>query len=222
MKSFSVTSVAPWFLNVMTVLTKKTAEAHRDYTGAKFGMWLFLFTEILLFGGMFLVYAVYRTMNSAEFHAAAKELSVVIGTANTAVLLTSSLTMALSIAALRQGERRASIVYLTVTISLGLLFLANKYVEWSSHIHHGLYPDSPELLARGHGQILFYGLYYVMTGLHGLHVLIGVGLLAVMLAFTVKNVVTRDDFVKLENSGLYWHLVDLVWIYLFPLFYLIT
>jgi cytochrome c oxidase subunit 3 len=167
---------------------------------------------------MFLVYAVYRTMNSAEFHAAAKELSVVIGTANTAILLTSSLTMALSIAALRRGERRASIVYQATTIALGLLFLVNKYAEWNGHIHHGLYPDSPELLARSHGQILFYGLYYVMTGLHGLHVVIGVGLLAVMLVFTIRNVITQDDFVKLENSGLYWHLVDLVWIYL-SLFY---
>lgn len=199
-----------------------SAHAHRDYLGAKFGMWLFLFTEILLFGGMFLVYAVYRTMHSAEFHTAAAELSIPIGTVNTVVLLTSSLTMALAIAALRSGARRASIVYQVVTIALGVFFLVNKYIEWSAKIHHSIYPDAPELLARSHGEILFYGLYYVMTGLHGLHVVIGVGLLAVMLGFTVRNAVTQNDFVKLENAGLYWHLVDLVWIYLFPLFYLIT
>ena len=206
----------------MNRMLKESSTGHKDYLGAKFGMWLFLFTEILLFGGMFLVYAEYRTLNSADFHAAAKELSVVIGTLNTAILITSSLTMALSIAAIRQGNRKASVALLSATIVLGTAFLVNKYFEWSSHIHHGLYPDSPELLARSHGQILFYGLYYVMTGLHGLHVLIGVGLLAVMLIFIARNVVTQSDFVKLENSGLYWHLVDLVWIYLFPLFYLIT
>lgn len=195
---------------------------HRDYTGSKLGMWLFLFTEVLLFGGLFLVYSVYRAMHSSEFHEAAKELDTVIGAANTVLLLTSSLTMALAISSLRRGNGVRSIVLQSATILLGVLFLVNKYFEWSAKIHHGLYPDAPELLERGHGQILFYGLYYVMTGLHGLHVLAGLALLGSMLSFTVRGRVNERDFVWLENSGLYWHLVDLIWIYLFPLFYLIT
>lgn len=196
--------------------------SHRDYTGSKLGMWLFLFTELLLFGGLFLVYAVYRAMHPAEFHEAAKELSTVIGAINTVILLTSSLTMAISISAIQRGNRKLSVLMQSATILLGMIFLMNKYFEWSAKFHHGLYPDSPDLLERGHGQILFYGLYYVMTGLHGLHVIAGLVLLGFMLFFTVRERVNSEDFGWLENSGLYWHLVDLIWIYLFPLFYLIT
>lgn len=195
---------------------------HRDYLGAKIGMWLFLFTEVLLFGGLFLVYSVYRDVHTSEFHVAAKELSTVIGAVNTVILLTSSLTMALSIAALRRGERRYSALLQAATIILGAAFLINKYFEWSEHIHHGFYPGSAELLTKGHGQVLFFGLYYVMTGIHGLHVLIGLGLIGSMLILTLKGNVSSSDFIKLENTGLFWHLVDVIWIYLFPLFYLIT
>lgn len=196
--------------------------SHRDYTGSKLGMWLFLFTELLLFGGLFLVYAVYRAMHPAEFHEAAKELSTVIGAINTVILLTSSLTMAISISAIQRGNRKLSVLMQSATILLGLIFLVNKYFEWSAKFHHGLYPDSPDLLERGHGQILFYGLYYVMTGLHGLHVIAGLVLLGFMLFFTVRERVNSEDFGWLENSGLYWHLVDLIWIFLFPMMYLIT
>jgi cytochrome c oxidase subunit III len=195
---------------------------HRDYTGSKLGMWFFLFTEILLFGGLFLVYSAYRYMNTAEFHAAATGLSTVLGTANTVILLTSSLTIALAISAVQRGSTRASIGLQVATMLLGLLFLVNKYFEWSGHIHEGLYPNAPELLARSHGQILFYGLYYVMTGLHGLHVIAGLVLIGIMLVFTIRGRINGNDYVRLENAGLYWHLVDLIWIYLFPLFYLIT
>jgi cytochrome c oxidase subunit 3 len=185
-------------------------------------MWLFLFTEVLLFGGMFLVYSVYRSMHSPAFHEAAAELDVVIGTANTVILLTSSLFMAMSISALQRGNRTASMRLQALTIVLGLVFLVNKYFEWSAKIHHGVYPGSEELLGREHGQILFYGLYYAMTGLHGLHVVAGLVLLGIMLGLTAAGRITAADFGRLENAGLYWHLVDLIWIYLFPLFYLIT
>jgi cytochrome c oxidase subunit 3 len=195
---------------------------HRDYTGAKLGMWLFLFTEVLLFGGLFLLYSVYREVHSKDFHIAASELGRTIGAINTVILLTSSLTMALSIAALRRGAKTRSLVLQAATILLGLAFLVNKYFEWSEHIHHGYYPASPELLAKGHGEVLFFGLYYVMTGIHGIHVLIGMGLISFMLAFTLTGRVSSSDFIKLENTGLFWHLVDVIWIYLFPLFYLIT
>ena len=199
-----------------------SAAPHKDYTGSKLGMWLFLFTEVLLFGGLFLVYSVYRSMHSPEFHAAAAELNVAIGTANTVILLTSSLCMALAISALQRGSRNASLALQALTILLGIVFLVNKYFEWSAKIHHGIYPGSEELLGREHGQILFYGLYYAMTGLHGLHVVAGLALLGIMLGLTATDRITATDFGRLENAGLYWHLVDLIWIYLFPLFYLIT
>ncbi len=195
---------------------------HRDYTGAKLGMWLFLFTEILLFGGMFLLYSIYRNVYTADFHEAGKEMSVAIGAINTIILLTSSLTMALSISAVKKGEKKRSMALQAVTIFLGAAFLVNKYFEWSDHIHHGFYPDSPELLAMSHGKILFFGLYYVMTGIHGLHVLIGASIIGFVLILTGRGIVSGADYVKLENTGLFWHLVDVIWIYLFPLFYLIT
>lgn len=196
-------------------------QVHRDDVGAKMGMWLFLFTEILLFGGMFLVYAVYRYQFPAQFHLAGMELNTGIGTLNTIVLLTSSLTVVLAIGALQKGNKFLSLIFLYATILLALMFMVNKYFEWSTKISHGIYPGSPELLAKPNGQILFFGLYYIMTGLHGLHVLIGMIVIAYMIAFIHKGKVTPDNHVILENSGLYWHLVDLIWIFLFPLFYLI-
>jgi cytochrome c oxidase subunit 3 len=253
-----------------------TVEKHRDYTGAKMGMWLFLFTELLLFGGMFLLYSVYRSKHPGEFHNAAAELDTMIGTLNTLILLTSSLTMALSIAAIHRGNKKLCIILISVTILLGLVFLTNKYFEWGAKFSHGIYPNSEHLLQYGKGEILFFGLYFTMTGLHGLHVLIGLVILAVMiwkinnrprseeqfdekgvrklrgarLKFvneaneelwngeevdgTVKEITIHykyhavpkrirvEDFAGLETSGLYWHLVDIIWIFLFPLFYLIT
>lgn len=195
---------------------------HRDYTASKLGMWLFLFTELLLFGGLFLAYAVYRTLHPEAFHHAAMELNTIIGTINTVVLLTSSLTMVLSITVLQKNSRRLSALFIFLTIILAGVFMVNKYFEWSAKIHHGIYPNSPDMLTLPNGEILFYGLYYVMTGLHGLHVLIGMVLLGVILAGVWRRSITSTDFIKLENSGLYWHLVDLIWIFLFPLFYLIT
>jgi cytochrome c oxidase subunit III len=193
---------------------------HKDYEGAKLGMWLFLFTEILLFGGLFILYSAYRARYPLEFHDGGQHLNIVIGVTNTLVLLTSSLTVAFSITAVRRGDRKVSAICLMATIVLGVMFLANKYVEWSAEIHHGLYPNSPVLLQRPHGDQIFLGLYYSMTGLHGLHVLAGIILLSLMLVFLLKNRITKTDFNRLENAGLYWHLVDVVWIFLLPLFYL--
>ena len=197
-------------------------ERHRDYIGAKMGMWLFLLSEILLFGGLFLLYSAYRYKNPSDFHHASRELDVLLGTLNTLILLTSSLTMALSVSAMQRGNRKFAAYLLTATIFFGLLFLMIKGIEWTTKIHHGIYPSSPTLLTRAKGEILFFGLYYVMTGLHGLHVLVGVVVLAVMLRYVMTERVNQVRFVPLENSGLYWHLVDIIWIFLFPLFYLIT
>ncbi len=195
-------------------------DSHKDYEGSKLGMWLFLFTEILLFGGLFILYSAYRARYPLEFHEGGQHLNVVIGVANTLILLTSSLTMALSVAAIRKNDRKLSILCLASTIILGAVFLANKYVEWSAEIQKGLYPNSPVLLERAQGDQIFFGLYYSMTGLHGLHVLAGIILLSIMLLYVAKQKISSSDFNKLENAGLYWHLVDVIWIFLLPLFYL--
>lgn len=194
---------------------------HRDAVGAKIGMWLFLFTELLLFGGMFLAYAVYRYQYREFFTLASKELDVLIGLINTIVLLTSSLTMALSITALRKGNKKLSLLFIGFTILFALLFLVNKYFEWSAKYHHGIFPRAEQLLNLSRGEIIYFGLYFVMTGLHALHVIIGMIILIFMFVFVAKEKVNKDYYIMLENSGLYWHLVDIIWIFLFPLFYLI-
>ncbi|HVO72557.1 MAG TPA: cytochrome c oxidase subunit 3 family protein [Ignavibacteriaceae bacterium] len=201
---------------------EQAVHPHRDDIASRMGMWLFLFTELLLFGGMFFLYSVYRFENKEAFHNAARELDTLIGTINTAILLTSSLTMALSIAAIQRNKKVLSITLQLITVAFGLVFLINKYFEWSHKISLGLYPKSDILLGMDKGEIVFFGLYYVMTGLHGLHVLIGMVLISVMTNFTIKNIITHENYVKLEAAGLYWHLVDIIWIFLFPLFYLIT
>ena len=198
-----------------------TPHVHRDDVGARMGMWLFLFTELLLFGGLFLVYAVYRHEYIDQFRVAAMALNTTVGALNTIILLTSSLTVALSIAALQKGNKSLSIMLLVMTNILAFAFMVNKYFEWSEKIHHGLFPGSETMLNLPDGQILFYGLYYIMTGLHGLHVIIGLVFLSIVLGFIITGSVNKDSYVKLENAGLYWHLVDLIWIFLFPLFYLI-
>jgi len=193
---------------------------HKDYEGSKLGMWLFLFTEIVLFGGLFILYSAYRSVYPLDFHEGGRHLNAGIGVANTVILLTSSLTMALSIAAIQRGSRKLSVGCLSVTIVFGAVFLINKYVEWSGEIQKGLYPNSLELLQQSNGTQIFFGLYYSMTGLHGLHVLAGIVVLAFMLAWLARGKISQSDFNRLENSGLYWHLVDVIWIFLLPLFYL--
>jgi cytochrome c oxidase subunit III len=195
--------------------------AHRDDMGTRMGMWLFLFTELILFGGLFIVYAVYRFKFGAEFQLASRELDTFVGTVNTIILLTSSLTVALSIAAIQNGRKALSLLFLGMTIVLALSFLLNKYFEWSHKIELGLYPQSPELLTKPPGEILYFGLYYVMTGLHALHVIIGMVILLFMMVFVSRGSINRDSYARLESGGLYWHLVDLIWIFLFPLFYLL-
>ncbi len=194
---------------------------HRDDFGAKMGMWLFLFTEVLLFGGLFVLYMSYRVEYSNQFVLAAKELDTTIGTINTMILLTSSLTMALAIAALQRSRKVLSLVFLSLTQLLALGFMVNKYFEWAHKFELGLYPGAEKLLSLDNGEIIFFGLYYSMTGLHGLHVLVGMTIIAFMMVYISRGSVGPDNYVKLENSGLYWHLVDLIWIFLFPLFYLI-
>ncbi|MCF8381257.1 MAG: cytochrome c oxidase subunit 3 family protein [Bacteroidales bacterium] len=197
-------------------------EEHRDDEASKLGMWLFLFTEMLLFAGLFIVYSVYRYKNAEAFHLAAHELDVTIGTINTGLLLISSMTIAMSITALQKKMKKLALGLLSVTLLLGFVFLVNKYFEWGGKFEHGLYPGSEILAERGRGDVLFFGLYFFMTGLHALHIIIGMVFIVFVLVYVAKDKLTFDNYAQLENSGLYWHLVDLIWIFLFPLFYLIT
>jgi cytochrome c oxidase subunit 3 len=200
---------------------EKVAE-QRDYAKAKYGMWFFLFTEMLFFGGMFILYSIYRSRYPQEFHAGASHENLLFGSINTGVLLTSSLALAVAILAVRQGKYSLSMLLQAATVAMGGVFLVIKYFEWSEKFVLGLYPNSPVLLKMKTGEIIFFGLYYVMTGIHGLHVFIGMIVISFMIYFTATGNITEENFSKLENTGLYWHFVDIVWIYLFPLFYLIT
>jgi cytochrome c oxidase subunit III len=199
-----------------------TPEIHRDDLTSKTGMWFFLFTEMLLFGGLFIVYSIYRFRNPVAFHLAAHELSIPIGTINTIILLISSTTIAMSITAIQKKAKKLALLLIGITILLGLAFLVNKYFEWGKHLKENIYPGSPVLALRGQGDVLFYGLYFFMTGLHALHIIVGLIFICVITSMIYRDKINYDNFVLLENSGLYWHLVDLIWIFLFPLFYLIT
>lgn len=197
-------------------------EIQRDDFGSKIGMWIFIFTEILLFGGLFIVYAVYRYRNPVAFHLAAKQLDVFVGTLNTIILLISSMTVAMAISAVQLGDKKKCFYLLLTTIALAFAFLVNKYFEWGAKIGHGIYPGSTNLKELGDGDILFFGLYFVMTGLHALHIIVGMTVLTIMLVKVRNGSVNSGYFIQLENAGLYWHLVDIIWIFLYPLFYLIT
>ncbi len=198
-----------------------TYPEHKDYFGAKLGMWLFLFTEILLFGGLFLLYAVYLRRYPQEFAAAGKQLNWIMGTANTAILLTSSLFAAMAVTAVQRDELRRAVGLIGGTILCAAGFMVIKYFEWSAKIGHGIYPGSEHLKAGAPGESVFFSLYFMTTGIHGLHVLIGGALLAVIAAKIRSGAVNSGDYILLENGALYWHLVDLIWIFIFPLYYLI-
>lgn len=196
-------------------------EHQTDTLGKKIGMWLFLYTEIMLFGGLFVIYANYYHRYTEEFVEGGKALSTVIGGFNTVLLLTSSLAVAASITAVRRGTKRIALALLGSAVLMGVGFLVNKYFEWGDKFAHGIYPGSPDLAAGPQGETVFFGLYYTITGLHGVHVLIGVVLLTVCASLVLTGRIRPGNDVVLENSGLYWHLVDLIWIFIFPLFYLI-
>ncbi len=194
---------------------------HKDYGGAKLGMWLFLFTELLLFGGLFLLYGAYIARYPREFGAAGREMHLGFGTLNTVILITSSLLAAMSVTAIQRDERRRAIRLLWGTILCAAVFLSNKYLEWSAEIGNGIYPNSPRLAAGPPGESVFYSLYYLTVGLHGLHVLIGGTFLAIAAVRVQRGTINAGNYVLLENGALYWHLVDLIWIFIFPLYYLI-
>jgi cytochrome c oxidase subunit III len=193
-------------------------QPHQDDAGSKLGMWLFLFTELLLFGGLFLLYAVYLKRYPHEFAAGGMQLNWTMGAANTIILLTSSLCVAMAVTAVQLGELRRAMGLIVGTILCAAGFMVIKYFEWSAKIGHGTYPGSGHL--KG-GESVFFSLYFMTTGIHGLHVLIGALLLAWIAVRVKGGSVTADNYILLENGALYWHLVDLIWIFIFPLYYLI-
>jgi len=190
---------------------------------ATLGMWVFLATEVLFFGGLFITYLVYRNWYPEAFTAGSRELVVWAGTTNTAVLITSSLTMALAVHAAQTGQRRLLMALLVATMALGCVFLGIKAFEYyTEYVEHHV-PGAGFLFEgreAAHAQI-FFSLYFMMTGLHALHMIIGLGIMSVMLWWSYRRVITAEYFSPIEISGLYWHFVDIVWIFLFPLLYLI-
>jgi cytochrome c oxidase subunit 3 len=197
------------------------------------GMWIFLVTEIMFFGGLFMAYIVYRTTYPLAWEESSQELNVILGGVNTAVLICSSLTMVLAVRSAQIGSRKGQIVNLVLTILFGTTFLVIKYFEYKAKFEHGLVPgpnwDPHQLLADGRlvpralpfGSQIFFSLYFIMTGIHALHMVVGIGLMLVMLTFAWKGRFTPDYYGPIEVSGLYWHFVDIVWIFLFPLLYLL-
>jgi len=190
---------------------------------ATLGMWVFLVTEVLFFGGLFATYSIYRAWYPAAFAAASHELDVTLGTINTVVLITSSLTMALAVHAAQLGQRKLVLMFLTATMLLGLAFLGIKSVEYYHKFVEHHVPGPGFQFEREHfrNAQLFFSLYFIMTGLHALHMVIGIGIMLVMFWWAWRGTITADYYSPIEISGLYWHFVDIVWIFLFPLLYLI-
>ncbi len=181
------------------------------FEAAKLGIWTFLATEMLLFGGLFTAYIVFRIKFPAMFHAGSHHLDKVLGATNTAVLITSSLTVVLGIAAIRRGKERLLRLFLLLTILLAAVFLGIKYVEYTGEFARGFFPSTN----------IFFSLYFMMTGIHGIHIVAGMTALGWVLRSAGKGRFSAEYHTPVEIAGLYWHFVDLVWIYLFPLLYLI-
>lgn len=193
----------------------------RQKEAGLFGIWVFLASEILFFGALILTYSVYRVANPEAFAAAARETNVVFGTINTAILLTSSLTMAVAsqAAAAAQGFRRLIVACLVATALLGVAFLVVKGFEYREDIEKHLVPGAGFALKERAAQ-LFFGLYWLVTGIHAVHLTIGIVMISRLAIVGWRQITTLDDNPEVEVTGLYWHLVDIVWIFLYPLIYL--
>jgi cytochrome c oxidase subunit III len=192
------------------------------------GMWVFLVTEVMFFGGLFMAYIVYRTMYPAAWVAGSHELNVALGGTNTAVLICSSLTMALAVRSAQIGSRKGQIGFLIATMVFGVTFLVIKYFEYAAKFHHYLVPGPhfqqvlmPGMEKLPQGAELFFSLYFIMTGVHAAHMIVGLGIMSVMLVMAWRGKFSAEYYNPIEVSGLYWHFVDIVWIFLFPLLYLV-
>lgn len=189
---------------------------------ARLGMWAFLGSELLLFSGLIALYAGYRTMYPADFEAAVGHNNVALGTINTLVLITSSLTVALSLHAVRAGHARRASGLLFFSIGCGLLFLLIKGIEYREHFHEGIYPGIAYHYAAlpSYGARMFFTLYFDLTFLHAIHVTVGLGLLTWLALACRRGLYSPASHTPVELGGLYWHLIDVVWIFLWPMLYL--
>lgn len=209
------------------------AQAHfvsmdQQFDASKMGMWLFLITEILLFSGMFVAYTVYRVWHPEVFQAVSGALDWRLGGLNTLVLLGSSFTVALAIHQIQKNNRKGLILNLVLTIIFAGVFMFIKYLEYTGKFAHGVFPGAHY---APHGEhygaydipyaAQFFSIYFVMTGIHGIHVLIGMAVFAVLIVRALRGAFDSEYYTPVELTGLYWHLVDIIWIFLFPLLYLI-
>lgn len=211
--SNQTTDFAPWF----------RSKSH-EFDSCKFGMWLFLAQEIMLFGGLFVAFILFNYMYPEMFREAHHHLNKIMGAVNTVVLLISSLTMALAIAYVQRNKMNKAMLNLVLTFLCASAFMVIKYFEYSHKIHAGLLPGAYFTFQgmQASNASLFFSLYFMMTGLHGIHVVGGMACLLWLMWRLKRNKITADNFGSVEFVGLYWHLVDLIWIFLFPLFYLVV
>lgn len=204
-------------------------DSEQQYEASKMGMWAFLVTEVLTFAGLFCAYAIFRVWNPDMFINAHKALDVTMGATNTIVLITSSLTMALAIRNIQMNNNRAAIINLLLTLIFAGTFLVIKYFEYTHKFHCGHLPGiyyqphiAPDCVSIvGQNPHVFFSIYFMMTGLHGIHVVAGMVLIIWLIIRTSKGHFNSSYYTPIEIVGLFWHLVDLVWIFLFPLLYLI-
>jgi cytochrome c oxidase subunit 3 len=215
-------------------LVHQFADARQQKDAASLGMWLFLVTEIMFFGGMFCAYLIYRLEHFNAFAAGSQQLNIWMGGVNTAVLIVSSVTVVLAVKAAEAGKRKVLVGYMVITVLLGMTFLVIKGFEYAEKFekHHVPGPtfnftdkfddNGKQIPVNSKEAELFFSLYFAMTGMHALHMIIGCGLFSVLTILAWKGHYTPTYFTPIENAGLYWHLVDIIWIYLFPLLYLIS
>jgi cytochrome c oxidase subunit 3 len=205
------------------VLAHQFDDLEQQRDAANLGMWAFLATEVLFFGGMFLGYAVYRYRFPEAFALASNQMDILLGTINTAILIGSSLTVVLAVHAAQHDRRRALVRLLTLTIFLGLVFLGVKGTEYLHKYEEHLLPGSNFAYPGAHAgaAALFYSLYFAMTGMHALHMIVGIAIFAVLIVAARRGRYTARYHTPVELAGLYWHFVDIIWIFLFPLFYLL-
>jgi cytochrome c oxidase subunit 3 len=221
--------------NIITSTTQNSAfpehhyghhfnSADDEFEAAKQGMWVFLVTEVLMFGGLFVAYAIFRGLYPEMYIEAHKALQLKMGAINTVILITSSLTMALAVSSVQRGRNKRAVALMGTTILLACGFLCVKYIEYSHKFAEGLLPGihytNTEI--TNPKAPLFFSMYFMMTGLHGIHVLIGIGLITWMMIKASRNQVNPNFYTPVELVGFYWHFVDLIWIYLFPLLYLVS
>ena len=204
---------------ISRVLHEPWPSVERQKLAVTFGMWVFIASEVLFFGGLFLAYTIYRHLDAEAFKIAARETEVVYGATNTAVLLTSSLTMAMAVKASEEGLRRMTLWCLTATAALGLTFLVIKGFEYHSDLEKGLWPG-PGFPLHPAATQLFWAFYWIATGIHAVHLTVGIGIVAVV-TLELKRGALPIAATRFDGVALYWHLVDTIWIFLLPMVYLI-